>query len=86
MGQKSKTVKVHLAGKACLGQKLKLIGLIHKLRIKLSVVNAAYEAVFTPHNLLCNLQMGLISKTVKVYQAGKAYQRQTIKPIGFIHK
>jgi hypothetical protein len=78
MGLKSKTVKVHQAGKADQGQTIKPIGFIHKLQIKLSVVNAVSEAVFTTLHFLRNLQMGLKSNTVKVHQAGKACLRQTL--------
>ncbi len=60
MGLKSKTVKVHQAGKAYQGQTVKPIGLIHKLQRKWSVVNSASETVFTTLHFLCNLQMGLI--------------------------
>jgi hypothetical protein len=53
IGSIKKNGVIHYAGKACKGQLLKLIGLVHKLLRKLSVMNRAIVAVFTEfHNNL----------------------------------
>jgi hypothetical protein len=86
MGTITKSVTLPQAEKACQGQTLKLVGPIHKLRIKQSVVNTTTGAILATLNFSHNLLMGPITLSVTLLQAEKARQVQTLKLVDRIHK
>ncbi len=86
MGQIIQSVTLQKAGLVCVGQTLQLIGPIHQLQRKCSVLNMTPITVIRTLHLLCNLQMGQIFQSVTLQKARMVCVGQTLQLIGPIHE